>query len=312
MRHSVARPPGARALVCDSCAAHGQLCTVACMTLISRPVMPSSALAKARRTKLTPADVDVAVAALDLTELSPAASEESTRRLVERALAPDVSSGCPPVAAVCVDYTWVPIAHRALPAGSAVRLACVAGAFPGGQGPLEVRLGEVAQALADGADEVDIVVDGSALAVHDFDSVSNYVSSCVELAESAGALVKVILESGELGSPEMVWAAANITLDAGAHFLKTSTGFTSRGATLEDAALLLMAVRDFAEAHGVERGVKVSGGVSAPVDAAAYLTLARELGHGTHPDVFRFGSSGLLSGLVSARRGEAVSVTAGY
>lgn len=274
--------------------------------------MPSSALEKARRAQPTQADLDTAISVLDLTELTPSASEESTRALVARALVPDPDGPCPSVAAVCVDYTWVPTARLALPEGASVRVACVAGAFPGGQGPMEVRLGEVAAALASGADEVDIVVDRSALAAGDFESVSRYVSSCVELAEGSGALVKVILESGELGAPEAVWTAANVALDAGAHFLKTSTGFTPRGATLEDAALLLMAVRDFAESHGLERGVKVSGGVSSPGDAAAYLTLARELGHGVSPDVFRFGASGLLSGLVGARRGETVAVASGY
>lgn len=282
------------------------------VTYTSFPEVPEVALERARDARVTPEGLDMAISVLDLTELSATASPSSTRALVARALDPDRAFECPPVAAVCVHSQLVSAARGLLPDTGRLLLACVAGNFPLGKAPVEVRWEEVRRAVADGADEVDIVIDQAAVAEADFDSIATYVAECVEIVEAGGAQLKVILESGELGSLEAVWTTAHIALSSGAHFLKTSTGFAERGATLEAAALLALAVRSFSETNGVQRGIKISGGVASPEQAVQYLEVVRQLGLEVTPEVFRFGASGLLGALVAARRGEASLALEGY
>jgi deoxyribose-phosphate aldolase len=198
------------------------------------------------------------------------------------------------VAAVCLYPQLVPVAVEQL-AGSGVHVASVAGAFPGGLGPLDARLREIAEVVELGADEVDIVLNRSLFLA------GRYAQAFEELVaarEAAGtAHLKVILETGELGSYDRVRQASMLAMAAGADFIKTSTGKIGTNATLPVALCMLEAARDFHRQTAIPVGVKVAGGVRTSKQAIQYLTLVHEtMGGGwLTPDRFRIGASSLLN-----------------
>jgi deoxyribose-phosphate aldolase len=229
-----------------------------------------------------------ALALVDLTSLNDDDTEERIAALCAQARTREG-----PVAAVCIYPRFVTQAAAAL-AGSPVRVATVAN-FPAGLDDPRGARAEAERALADGAHEVDVVLPYLAFAAGDRKEALAVVTATREA--TAGATLKVILETGRLESEKLIREAAMAVLDAGADFVKTSTGKLKPGATLEAARPMLEAIRD----HG-RGGFKAAGGVRTAEDAAAYLALADEIvGVGwTSPDTFRFGASSLLGDLLEA------------
>jgi deoxyribose-phosphate aldolase len=224
-----------------------------------------------------------ALALVDLTSLDEGDTEASTRALCARAVTPHG-----PVAAVCVMPAWVAAAADAL-AGSPVRVATVAN-FPEGRPDVVAARAATAQAVADGADEVDVVAPWRAWADGDHAVAERLIAACAAEAPS----LKVILETGSLSGAAAARELAALALGAGADWVKTSTGKHGQGATPEAAQALLDAVK----AHGAG-GVKVSGGVRTAADAATYLALAdATMGPAwATPETFRIGASSLVDDL---------------
>ncbi|HET9793655.1 MAG TPA: deoxyribose-phosphate aldolase [Thermoanaerobaculia bacterium] len=244
-----------------------------------------------------PARAFAAIAVLDLTSLRGEDTEESVAALCRRAAAP--APGAPSAAAVCILPRFVHAARRALD-GSAVRLASVAGDFPSGRAPLPEKLEEVRRARGEGADEIDAPIDRGAFRRGDERRVADEIAAIREAC--AGATLKVILETGELGSADDVRRAAGIAIAAGADFVKSSTGTIPAGATPETIRILLETARDAEERLRRRVGVKASGGIRRRADAFAYLDLARRVRgpDGAGADRFRIGASSLLDDLVAA------------
>lgn len=236
------------------------------------------------------------VSFLDLTTLEPTDTEAKVERLCQRALRPLPHHPDVTVAAVCVYPSLLSAAKRVLE-GSPVKLASVAGAFPTGLSPLDVKVFEVRRALDLGAQEIDTVILRGAMLEGDEAKVFDELSSLREACGSA--TMKVILETGELGSEERIRRASDIALRAGADFLKTSTGKIATGATLEATRPMLEALRDHERKSGKRVGIKVAGGIRKADQALAFVDLVRDvLGEGwLTPSLFRIGASSLLDDL---------------
>jgi deoxyribose-phosphate aldolase len=239
---------------------------------------------------------------IDLTDLGDTATEEGARDLCTRAVTPHGA-----VAAVCLWPRFVAVAKAAL-AGTGVRIATVVN-FPAGGEDTRAVAAETAQAIADGADEIDLVMPWRALLAGRPGFAETQI---VRVKRVCGerALLKVILETGEIGDPTLIRAAADLALGAGADFVKTSTGKVAINATPEAARILIEAVRD----HGGTAGVKVAGGIRTVAEAAVYLDLAdRIMGPAwARPATFRFGASGLLGDVLAALDGAASAPSTGY
>ncbi|MGC4078664.1 MAG: deoxyribose-phosphate aldolase [Rubrivivax sp.] len=234
-----------------------------------------------------------ALACLDLTSLNDADTAADVERLCRRAEGPQGR-----VAAVCVWPRFVAQARAALP--PAVKVAAVAN-FPDGSTDVERAVREAAEIVAAGGDEVDVVMPWQAL-----DQARTLLAQVRR--ETRGRTLKVILETGELRDPLLIRNAARIALDAGADFLKTSTGRTPNGATIDAARLLLTAITS----GGYRQvGLKVSGGIRTAEQAQNYVYLARAaLGQPT-PARFRIGASSLLDDLQAVIGGTARPGAAG-
>jgi len=208
--------------------------------------------------------------------------------------------GAPPAAAVCVYPDLVPLCVEAV-AGSPVRVASVATAFPSGRAPLDVKLADVKSAVAAGADEIDMVIDRGAFLSGRYLCVSEEItavkSACGE------ARLKVILETGELGTLDAARRASWLAMVSGADFIKTSTGKVSPAATLPVTLVMLEAVRDFSAAGERRVGVKAAGGIRTAKDAVRYLVLVNETAgeEWLDPRYFRIGASSLLNDLLMQR-----------
>jgi deoxyribose-phosphate aldolase len=245
--------------------------------------------------------IDLAIRMVDLTTLEGADTPGKVRALCAKARRPDPSDpACPSVAAICVYPALVPTAAAEL-AGSGIHLASVATAFPSGQAPLEVKLAEVADAVAAGADEIDMVVNRGAFLAGRYHRVYQEIVAVREAA--GGSHLKVILETGELATYDNVRRAAWLAMLAGADFIKTSTGKLQPAATLPVTLVMLDAVRDWYEATGRPVGVKAAGGIRTSKDAIRYLVLVNETAgeDWLDPDRFRFGASSLLNDLLMQR-----------
>ena len=235
-----------------------------------------------------------AIALLDLTSLNAGDTAEGIAALCRRAANP--APGLPPAAAVCILPRFVAAARKAV-AGSAVRVASVAGDFPSGRAPLSARVEEVRRAVGDGADEIDAPGGFSQ------GDERRAASDIAAIREACGAAtLKVILETGALDSPGRIRRAAEIAIASGADFLKTSTGRIAPGATPAAVRILLEEARGAERRTGRIVGVKASGGIRRAEDAFGYLDLARRiLGPGALvPARFRIGASALLDDLAAA------------
>jgi deoxyribose-phosphate aldolase len=242
--------------------------------------------------------IDLAISMVDLTTLEGADTPGKVRALCAKARHPEAD--CPAVAAVCVYPTMVPVAAAAL-AGSGVRLASVATAFPSGQAPLEVKLADTRAAVAAGADEIDMVISRGAFLAGHYGLVHDEI---VAVKEACGAAhLKVILETGELGGYDDVRRASWLAMLAGADFIKTSTGKVPSAATLPVTLVMLEAVRDWYARTGRRVGVKPAGGIRTSKDAIKYLVMVNETAGPAWltPELFRFGASTLLNDLLMQR-----------
>ena len=246
-----------------------------------------------RHSKL--AALDLAVRMMDLTTLEGADTPGKVAALCAKAMRPDpVDTSVPAVAAVCVYPNLVPVAKARL-AGSGVKVASVATAFPSGQSPLEVKLADVRAAVELGADEVDMVIDRGAFLSGRYAKVYDEI---VRVKEACGpAHLKVILETGELGTYDNVRRASLLAMAAGADFVKTSTGKVQPAATLPVTLCMLEAIRDVHDETGRMIGMKPAGGIRTAKQAIQYLVVLHEtLGSDwLTPDLFRFGASSLLN-----------------
>ncbi len=230
---------------------------------------------------------------LDLTSLNPDDDDERVSRLCALA-----GGGDRRVAAVCVRPRFIPRARAAL-AGTGVAIATVAN-FPEGTATADAAADQTAAAVAVGADEVDVVFPFDALRAGDEISGLALVKAC-RAACGPRAVLKVILETGALGSADLIRTGAQLAVEGGAHFLKTSTGMRSQGATLEAAAVLQDVIAD-AASRGIAVGLKVSGGVRSIADAQAYLELyeSRFGALSAQPHSFRIGASSLITPILTA------------
>jgi deoxyribose-phosphate aldolase len=249
--------------------------------------------------------LDLAISMVDLTTLEGQDTPGKVRGLCAKALRPDPTDPtCPSVAAVCVYPDLVPEAVRALH-GDPVHIASVATAFPSGRASLKVKLLDAEDAVANGADEIDMVIDRGAFLAGDYATVYDEIVA-VKAAVSSGpktAHLKVILETGELATYDNVRRASWLAMLAGADFIKTSTGKVQPAATMPVTLVMLEAVRDFFAMSGRRVGVKAAGGISASKDAIRYLVMVNETvgDDWLHPELFRFGASRLLNDLLMQR-----------
>ncbi|WP_366915989.1 deoxyribose-phosphate aldolase [uncultured Nocardioides sp.] len=246
--------------------------------------------------------IDLAIGMVDLTTLEGQDTPGKVRALASKAMRPDPSDPtCPATAAVCVYPDLVGVAKQTLGA-SGVHVAAVATAFPSGRASREIKLADTRDAVAAGADEIDMVIDRGAFLsgryLHVFEEI-------VAVKEACGpAHLKVILETGELVTYDAVRRASWLAMMAGAHFIKTSTGKVQPAATLPVTMLMLEAVRDFRAATGTQVGVKPAGGIRTTKDAIKFLVTVNEVAGSDwlDPDWFRFGASTLLNDLLLQRQ----------
>jgi deoxyribose-phosphate aldolase len=218
----------------------------------------------------------------------------------------DAYPGLPTVAAVCVYPTMVGVAKRAVE-GSPIKVASVATGFPSGQAPTEVKIEDTKYAVSEGADEVDMVISRGKFLSGEYNFVFDEVAA---IKEACGdARLKVILETGELGTLDKVRRASDIAMYAGADFIKTSTGKIQPAATMPVTLVMLEAIRDFYYATGKMIGMKPAGGISKAKSALHYIVMLNEvLGEDwMNNHWFRFGASSLandvLMQLVKERTG---------
>lgn len=229
---------------------------------------------------------------IDLTTLEGMDTPGKVQMLCQKAITP--GSDCPQVAAICVYPTMVPVAKAALK-GTSIKVASVATYFPSGQASLKERTDEVRRAVEAGADEIDMVISrGDFLAGH-YAKIDEEIRATREACGPAH--LKVILETGELQTYDNVRLASQIAIDAGAHFIKTSTGKVSPGATMPVTLVMLEAIRDHFIKTGKMVGMKPAGGIRDSKLAMHYLAMVKEtLGDAwLSPDWFRFGASSLLN-----------------
>jgi deoxyribose-phosphate aldolase len=250
----------------------------------------------------------LAMSMLDLTTLEGKDSVEKARALCGKALTPDPEDATlPRPAAVCVYPNLVATCKEAL-TGTGVKVASVATGFPSGQYPLDVRLEDVRRAVADGADEIDMVINRGAFLAGRYDEVAEEIRQ-IKIA-CGSAHLKVILETGELETLDQVRRASDLSIRAmsdvgvrhevGADFIKTSTGKVQPAATMPVTLVMLEAIRDWHEETGRMVGMKPAGGIRTAKQALHYLVMVKEtLGDAwLTPDLFRFGASTLCNDIV--------------
>ena len=232
---------------------------------------------------------------IDLTTLEGQDTPGKVRQLCQKALhLHDALPDLPHVAAVCVYPTMVGVAKEAL-AGHDINIASVATAFPSGQAPLSVKLDDTRMAVEAGANEIDMVISRGEFLAGQYGHVFDEI---VAIKEACGdAHLKVILETGELGTLDRVRRASVLAMHAGADFIKTSTGKIQPAATMQVTLVMLQAIRDYYYETGRMVGMKPAGGISTAKLAVHYLVMLREtLGNAwMTPEWFRFGASSLAN-----------------
>ena len=248
--------------------------------------------------------LDLAVRMMDLTTLEGSDTPGKVAALASKAVRPDpADASIPSVAAVCVYPNLVPTARERV-AGSGVKVASVATAFPSGQSPTDIKVAEARRVVELGADEVDMVIDRGAFLAGRYAKVYDEI---VQVKEAVGDQhLKVILETGELGTYDNVRRASLLAIAAGADFIKTSTGKLSTSATLPVTLVMLEAIRDVFEETGRRVGMKPAGGIRVSKQAVQYLVQLHEtLGPDwLTPDLYRLGASSLLNDVLMQIRKE--------
>ena len=236
---------------------------------------------------------------IDLTSLNTTDSKEDIWKFTQRVNDFEGSSDIPNVAAICVFPNFAEVVKEALTAQE-VNIACVSGGFPSSQTYIEVKVAETALAVANGADEIDIVLNlGEFLA-------ENYQEVCEEIQELKHACrdahLKVILETGALKTAKSIKIASILSLYSGADFIKTSTGKVYEGASLEAAYVMCSALKEYYDKTGIKAGFKPSGGIATTEEAVQYYTIVKEvLGEEwCNNKLFRIGASRLANNLIAS------------
>jgi len=235
---------------------------------------------------------------VDLTTLSGDDTKEKVTALCNKALAlqQQYGVGAHP-AAICVYPPFASLVKKTL-AGSGIQTACVAGAFPSGQAPLVAKIAEVKWTAEQGADEIDTVINRGLFLEGRYDEVK---AELVAIKKACGnAHLKVILETGELKTKENIRKAAQIAIEAGADFVKTSTGKSSPAATIEAVEVMAEVVKDHFSKTGKKIGIKPAGGISTSDEAEQYVAVIRAIlgDEWLTPALFRIGASRLVDNLV--------------
>jgi len=231
---------------------------------------------------------------IDLTTLEGMDTPDKVRRLCRKGRDPLPGEDLPPVGAICVYPTMVAVAKEAL-RGSPVKVASVATAFPSGQTFMEIKVEETRRTAEAGADEIDMVIPRGAFLAGEYARVHDEVAAVK--GACGAAHLKVILETGELGTYDQVRRASRIAMDAGADFIKTSTGKIPKAANMPVTLVMLEAIRDFYFETGRLIGMKPAGGIRTAKEAWHYLAMLKEtLGDAwLTNELFRFGASSLLN-----------------
>jgi deoxyribose-phosphate aldolase len=237
----------------------------------------------------------LAISMMDLTTLEGKDTPGKVAFLCRKAMHPaDPRYDVPSCAAVCVYPTLVRAAKKFL-GDSGVKVASVATGFPSGLVPLNVKLEETRSAAADGADEIDMVIDRGMFLAGDYNRVADEIAAIKEACGEAH--LKVILETGELQTYDNVRLASEIAMRSGADFIKTSTGKVNPAATMPVTLVMLEAIRDYFYETGIRIGMKPAGGIRTAKQALAFLVMVKEtLGDDwLTPGLFRFGASTLAN-----------------
>lgn len=256
----------------------------------------TKAIADVPKTK-TPDNARLCLSCTDYTTLRESDTPSSVKAFTDYAL-DLIYQGLPPVASLCVYPSLVESAGIEL-GESPIAITAVCGGFPSGQTYIEVKMLECAMAVENGADEIDIVINLGALLDGEYDIASSEIET---LREEIGedAILKVILETGTLVAPDLIYQSSMLAMQAGADFLKTSTGKTPVGATPAAAAIICTAIRDYHAQSGRRVGFKASGGVSTLDQALTYHNIVKDIlgQEWLMPELFRLGSSRLVSNIV--------------
>jgi deoxyribose-phosphate aldolase len=249
--------------------------------------------------------IDLAIRMVDLTTLEGADTPGKVRALCAKGVYPDPTDlTVPSVGAICVYNDMVKIARQALDAGGGenIPVAAVSTAFPSGRASIEVKIQDTRDAIANGASEIDMVIDRGAFLAGKLGYVFDQIRTIKEVCGSDIHL-KVILETGELVTLDNVRKASYLAMLAGADFIKTSTGKVSPAATAPVVYVMLEAVRDYYKMTGTRIGVKPAGGIRNTKDAIKQLVLVNEIAgpEWLDPSLFRIGASALLNDLLMQR-----------
>jgi deoxyribose-phosphate aldolase len=248
------------------------------------------------RLNATRENIELLISCLDLTSLKATDTHESIEILLELANSPVTASPLK-VAAVCVYQPFVAEAARYF-ANDEVNIATVAGGFPHGQLASDLKATEVTRCVELGADEVDIVINRTFPLTGNWELLYNEVSACKKQCDSAK--LKVILATGELKEPHLIYKSAMVCMMAGADFIKTSTGMEAVNATIEAGYFMMKAIKKYLDHTNIHVGIKPAGGIRTADEALAWLALLNnELGiEWSNKRLFRIGASSLLNDLV--------------
>lgn len=252
-----------------------------------------------------------ALRALKLMDLTTLNDDDTDAKVI--ALCHQAKSPAGNTAAICIYPRFIPIARKTLREQGTpdIRIATVTN-FPHGNDDIDIALAETRAAIAYGADEVDVVFPYRALMAGNSQVGFELVKACKQACAEASVLLKVIIETGELKDAALIRQASEIAIDAGADFIKTSTGKVSVNATPEVAQIMMQVIRD--KGVKAEVGFKPAGGVRTAEDAAIYLQLADDLLGSDWADArhFRFGASSLLASLLNATGHQTATSQSGY
>jgi deoxyribose-phosphate aldolase len=235
---------------------------------------------------------------IDLTTLEGKDTEGKVKQMCYKAMhMHDAMPGIPTVAAVCVYPSMVKIAKASLK-GSSVKVASVSTAFPAGQAPLQVKLDDTRFAVEAGADEIDMVISRGKFLAGEYNFVFDEIAAIKEAC--GNARLKVILETGEIGNFDQVRKASEIAVQAGADFIKTSTGKINPAANMPVTLVMLHCIKDHYDRTGIMIGMKPAGGISTAKQALHYLVMVKEtLGEAwLSNEWFRFGASRLANDIL--------------
>ncbi len=249
--------------------------------------------------------IDLAIRMVDLTTLEGADTPGKVKALCAKGVYPDPTDlSIPSVGAICVYNDMVKIARDALDNGGGkhIPVAAVTTAFPSGRASMEVKIQDTKDAIANGASEIDMVIDRGAFLAGNLGLVFDEIRTIKEIC-GRDVRLKVILETGELVTLDNVRKASYLAMLAGGDFIKTSTGKIAPAATAPVVYVMLEAVRDFNKLTGIRIGVKPAGGIRNTKDAMKQLVLINEIAgpEWLDPSLFRIGASALLNDLLMQR-----------